>query len=35
VLGYVSELAELLGRSYTQVQRRLDRLRAQDQATPR
>jgi biotin operon repressor len=35
VLSYVSELAELLGRSYTQVQRRLDRLRAQDQATPR
>jgi hypothetical protein len=35
VLGYVSELAELLGRSYTQVQRRLDRLRAQDQARPR
>jgi biotin operon repressor len=35
VLGYVSELAELLGRSYTQVQRRLDRLRAQDQAMPR
>jgi hypothetical protein len=35
VLGYVSELAELLGRSYTQVQRRLDCMRAQDQATPR
>jgi hypothetical protein len=35
VLGFVSELAELLGRSYTQVQRRLDRLRAQDQAMPR